>query len=493
MRYLTTNRAGCSRNTPPGAKSRILATVPLVEFHRMRHTVVIVGAGFCGTVLAANLLRRPPPRPTDIVLIERRREIGRGLAYADRDFPYLLNVPAARLSADSKDPLQFLHFARRSLPQADAEDFLPRALYGDYLQDILRQAENCAPGHVRLMLIHGEARRVIPHSGEKPLAVDVADREPIVADRVVLALGNPPSVVLPWAGEVRNHPAYRHDPWVPARGLGAQHSVLIVGNGLTMADVALSLTQDADRAPTIHTISRRGLIPQLQATFRPSAVQGDGQELLACATSIRRVLAVSRDMAREVADLGGDWREVVTFIRNLAPRIWQRLPETEHRRFLRHLHAYWDVHRHRLPPQIGARILDLRRSGKLRINAGRIQRAVPLGEQLRVVWQPRGQEATVAMVVDAIVNATGPDYALKRSSDPLVKSLLAQGLLSEDGLSLGLRTAAYGACVDARGSASDRLFYLGPMLRADHWEATAATELRDHAERLAEHLVNRAG
>jgi hypothetical protein len=33
------------------------------------------------------------------------------------------------------------------------------------------------------------------------------------------------------------------------------------------------------------------------------------------------------------------------------------------------------------------------------------------------------------------------------------------------------------------------LFYLGPMLRAGHWEATAATELRNHADQLARHLA----
>jgi glycine/D-amino acid oxidase-like deaminating enzyme len=68
----------------------------------MHNAIVIVGAGFCGTVLAANLLRRPPSAPTDIVLIERGSAMGRGLAYAAREFPYLLNVPAARLSADSR-------------------------------------------------------------------------------------------------------------------------------------------------------------------------------------------------------------------------------------------------------------------------------------------------------------------------------------------------------------------------------------------------------
>lgn len=102
----------------------------------MRNTLVIAGAGFCGTVLAANLLRRPPPDATDIVLIERGSAMGRGVAYAVREFPYLLNVPAARLSADSRDPMQFLRFARRHLPDADGEDFLPRPLYGDYLQDM---------------------------------------------------------------------------------------------------------------------------------------------------------------------------------------------------------------------------------------------------------------------------------------------------------------------------------------------------------------------
>ena len=102
----------------------------------MHKTIVIVGGGFCGTVLAANLLRRPPADPTDIVLIERGPAMGRGVAYAAHDYPYLLNVPAGRLSAASADSLQFLRFAQQSLPEADAEDFLPRALYGDYLQDV---------------------------------------------------------------------------------------------------------------------------------------------------------------------------------------------------------------------------------------------------------------------------------------------------------------------------------------------------------------------
>ena len=455
----------------------------------MRKTIVIVGGGFCGTVLAANLLRRPPADPTDLVLIERGTTVGRGVAYAALAFPYLLNVPAGRLSAASEDPLQFLRFAQRSLPDADAEDFLPRALYGDYLQNALLQAEQSAPSHVRLTQVFGEVRSIARRDGEKPLLAVIADREAIPANRIILAPGNPPPALSPWAEEVRNHRAYVHDPWTLPKTLGAEHTVLIVGNGLTMADVALALSGDPDRTPRLATISRHGLIPQTQTTFRPSAVQGDGEALLARAKSIRQVLSATRELAREVLHLGGDWREVVTFVRTLAPQIWRRLPQPEQRRFVRHLQCYWDVHRHRLPPALSTRVEYLRRSGKLQINAGRIDRLVPLREQLRVLWRPRGAENAAELVVDAVINATGPDYAINRSVDPLIVSLRDDGLIAPDGLNLGLRTTAHGACVAADGHASEDLYYLGPLLRATHWEATAATELRNHAEQTARHLV----
>jgi len=199
-------------------------------------------------------------------------------------------------------------------------------------------------------------------------------------------------------------------------------------------------------------------------------------------------LAVTRDLAREVEQRGGDWREVITFIRTLAPALWRRLPDTEQRRFVRHLQAHWDVHRHRLPPQLSERLAYLRRSGKLQVNAGRIRAVTAVGDRLRVDWHARGGETQV-LTVDLLVNATGPDYSLRRSADPLLNSLRTAGLVSEDALDLGLRTAEYGVCLDTEGVPSPHLYYLGPMLRANHWEATAATELRDHAERLAAHLA----
>ena len=109
--------------------------------------------------------------------------------------------------------------------------------------------------------------------------------------------------------------------------------------------------------------------------------------------------------------------------------------------------------------------------------------------RLAVSWRPRGSGATAQLTVDMLVNATGPNYNIERCADPLMMSLRAAGLVSPDPLKLGIRTAPFGACLDVRGRVSERLFYLGPMLRADHLDATAAAELTHHAERLAAHLA----
>jgi len=123
--------------------------------------------------------------------------------------------------------------------------------------------------------------------------------------------------------------------------------------------------------------------------------------------------------------------------------------------------------------------------GITNIHAGRLLAFEKVDWGVKVTWRARGAHAAQSLVVDHVVNCTGPDYNARRSRDPLMRALLAQGLATTDSLRLGLRTGACGALLDSRGRAASNLFYIGPMLRADFWEATAAQELRGHAERLA--------
>ena len=90
-----------------------------------------------------NLLRRATHTPTRLLLIEREHDIGCGLAYENHALHrrLLLSVTVGRMSANSAAPLEFFHFAQRRLPNVTTEDFLPRALYGEYLQEVLLAAE----------------------------------------------------------------------------------------------------------------------------------------------------------------------------------------------------------------------------------------------------------------------------------------------------------------------------------------------------------------
>lgn len=449
-------------------------------------TIVIVGGGFSGTVVAANLLRRPPPGPTRLILIERANEVARGAAYADRGFPYLLNVPASRMSASSAAPKEFLEFAQRRIPKVTGEDFLPRTLYGEYLNEVLLAAQLSAPGNIRLEIVHGSVvnlRRIERHL---PLRVELDDGRRFTADAVVLALGNPKPASLSVARDVLTHPAYIADPWKVDLKFNRSQTVLLIGTGLTAADIINVAASDPQRTPTLHALSRHGLVPPRQTPFRPDAFKGDGNALLlAASTSLRRLVSTVRLLANEAEQMGGDWREAITFVRNMAPTIWQRLPERDRVRFLRHVRAYWDIYRHRLPPELIQKIDALRHSERLTIHAGHIKQFIPRDDRIEVVWRPRGSQELRTQQFDRVINCTGPDYAIARSTEPLWSNLVQCGLCVPDTLGLGLRTGPNGAVIDADGWPGPHLFYVGPMLRADHWEATAAHELRGHAEKLA--------
>jgi uncharacterized NAD(P)/FAD-binding protein YdhS len=93
--------------------------------------------------------------------------------------------------------------------------------------------------------------------------------------------------------------------------------------------------------------------------------------------------------------------------------------------------------------------------------------------------------------VDRVIDCTGPDNHLQHTTDVLWRQLLDSGQATPDTLGLGPLTGPHGALIDSTGRCAKRLFYLGPMLRAAYWEATAVGELRSRAEALAAMLANR--
>ena len=455
-------------------------------------TIVIVGAGFSGTAVAIHLLRLPHSEPLRIVLVERAQLAG-GVAYARREQPYLLNVPAARMSASSADPLEFLAYAQRTLPHATGADFLPRELYGEYLESSLRSAALASPPHVRLQHLHREVIAIERAHRTSALQVYLENGGRIMAHSVVLATGNPPPAALPDSEKVLDG-RYVADPWHTRVTFRAGETVLIAGTGLTMADIVLAGQDAAEGRATIHAISRHGLMPALQADFQQVHDECHGVALMRGASvSLRRLVREVRALAEDTERRGGDWRETIAAIRGVAPTLWQRLATHERKRFLRHVHSYWDVHRHRLPQHTWSALNELRRKGRLHLHAGRVLGLESLDRQLRVIWRARGMSTAATVLVDRVVNCTGPQYDARHARERLLRSLISQGMVVSDSLGLGITTDEFGAVVDASGCVAANLYYIGPMLRPRHWETTAVQELRTHAEQLACHLALPAG
>ena len=452
--------------------------------------VVVAGGGFSGATTAAALLRRGVPG-LRVTLADRTGTFGRGVAYSTRRHEHLLNVMAGRMSALPHEPGHFVAWARRAGHAVDAHSFVPRELYGDYVEAVLAEAERAAPPGA-LERIAGEVTAVTPRpagagrpgprarpdGGRSGALVSVAGRR-LEADAVVLALGVSRPAPPPFAGPVAGHPGYVADPW-DARAverLRQARSVLVLGTGMTMVDLALTL----GGGPALTAVSRRGELPRAHridpAAEVPDPVVEPGPGLTADG------LAAAVEAAALAA--GRDWRCVIDSLRPVTPALWRSLPQREQARFVRRHARRWEVHRSRMAPAAAARIAELRRSGALCVQAAAIRALRPAagGGIAAELEDGRTLEA------GAVVNAAGPAWDCRRGEHALLRGLIVRGLAAPGPLGLGLRTAPDGALIDAAGRASGVLFTLGALRRGELWETVAVPELAAQSTALAERIA----
>lgn len=439
--------------------------------------VIIIGGGFSGTLVAVHLLRQN--RSVQIDLIDQSLP-GRGLAYSTSYDEHLLNVPAVRMSAFGSEPMHFLDWLHaHGLPLADPGLFAPRKLYGTYLQDVLQATARSAGPNSQLRHHVTEAVR-ISFNGLSA-TVFLQNGESLGADKVVLALGNPAS-----QGVAESLPGYFSSPWQSGAlsGMRAEKDILLVGAGLTAVDAFLALVSQGHTGK-IYMVSRRGKIPQTHAPYRPLPDPFPSPETV----SARGLLNTIRSRVRRAQTQGVDWRAVIDSIRPVTNDIWQQLTLKEQLRFFRHLKLWWDIHRHRMAPQIGAKVQDSLERGQLSVQAGRLQRlhAAESGLQAEVLLRTGSR---TFLNVERIVNCTGPDDDYRRTDNILVRHLLQTGYVVPGSLGKGLQTTEQGELIASDGKPTEWLIALGPIRIGDLLETIAVPELRKQAEAIANRLLS---
>jgi len=445
-------------------------------------TVTIIGGGFTGATLAAQLLRRSDAA-LRVVVIERSQPAGRGVAYGTLFNWHLLNVPAGKMSMFPDEPEHFLRWAQRNYDRAvDGDSFVPRRVYGQYVGAILREVETTSAG--RLQWLHDEALTV--DQGTRGVEVRLRSGERVVADKLVLALGNLPPSDPTVPGLTAYSKRYVSYPWAPTalERVDAEKEVLLIGSGLTAVDIAVALRAREFKG-TVRILSRRGLLPHPHKAV-PAWPQFWDEASPRTARGLFQMVLEQVNLAHQ---RGNDWRSVIDVLRPVTSEIWRSLPEIERRRFLRHLRAHWEVRRHRLAPEVAKLIGHQIMEGKVCVHAGRLVAYRETADAVEISYRQRGKESVDHLRVDRVINCTGPETDCRKLEDVLVADLRRQGLVRPDPLFLGLDAAANGAAIDRHGRPSTFLYVLGPARKGQLWEATAVPEIREQVAELAQQLL----
>lgn len=433
--------------------------------------VLIVGAGYSGTLLAIHLLRHG----AKVVVVERDAEgLAHGIAFGTRRPEHLLNVRASNMSAYADDPEHFVRWM-----QFGREDrrnrFVPRLVYGRYLREQMVAAMSASPG--RLLVRPGEAVSVDRTEAGLVLTLDSGAR--LVGRALVIAAGNAaPQAPRPLAALAPPH--FCPHPWMDAAvdGLESIDEILLLGSGLTAIDATLSLIGAGFRG-RITALSRRGLMPRAHAWIGPQAAP------VPCPTA--RGVALLRHVRRRAAQVG--WRVAVDELRPHTQALWRAHDVAAQARFLRHLRPWWDVHRHRIAPQVYEQIEALAAEGRFRVLAGRLQAAEAEENRLRFTWRPRGAAQPQSMTVGRVIACTGVDCDITHSDNPLLMQLQAAGWIRPDPHRLGIDVDAAGHVRGADGRADPAILALGPITKGEAWEIIAVPDIRQQVAAMAAHLA----
>jgi uncharacterized NAD(P)/FAD-binding protein YdhS len=362
--------------------------------------------------------------------------------------------------------------------------FLPRSQYGQYLQATLAGAERQAAPWAALTRVSAEVQAIRRGRGSRALRL-VLTGGFLDADVAVLATGGAAGP-LPFPA-----PASRRiiaQPWLPGAldEITDHRPVVIVGTGLTMFDLAISINSRS-AGVTVQAFSRHGLVPRPHPGTPPR-----GKQLWLPAITRTTGPVCLRELMWQVrsaiAANPAAWPDVMEAIRPFVPDLWRRMPDSDKRLFLRHVARYWEVHRHLVPPPTASKITTLRSTGRLAVRRGQITSVAAACDHLRISLRSDHRESE--LTAGWLINGTGPSTDIGATDDALLRDLFASGMARPDSVRLGLDASADGAVTSATGMPSDVLYTLGPPLRGSWYETTAIPEIRAQAAALAQRIIS---
>ncbi|GAA4533703.1 MULTISPECIES: FAD/NAD(P)-binding protein [Nonomuraea] len=398
----------------------------------------------------------------EVTVFEPSPHLWRGRPYGPDLDSVLVNVPPVIMSIRYLDAGHYASWlgperAATHLDELLGQPLVPRALYGSYLADTAEAALAALRG--RGWRTRVAAARVVAAArsgGGAGLRVRTEDGHEHPADQVVLCVGG---------GTPQDHyglggaAGFVADPYPLAYTLGqvpAEADVAVIGSGLSAVDVVVSLTARG-HAGRIALVSRSGMLPhvwQRPLGHRPVHVTVERVEALCrehggvtlddltgllraelgtagedfahfaaevlAAGSEEPVRRLRRQLAA-VADPRIGRRVLQETAHTVGPYAWRLLPEPDRERLRGHYRLATGLASPMVPVNAAA-LLRLFEAGQLTMVAG-----VRKIEAAEGGFRVRGDGGDLN--ADVVVNAVNPPpQAVPRAAEPLVTSLLTDGL-----------------------------------------------------------------
>jgi uncharacterized NAD(P)/FAD-binding protein YdhS len=444
--------------------------------------IAIIGGGAAGAAVFGALLAQDAD-DTVYWVTGDAATAGHGVAYGTQEDHHLLNVRASGMGLYLDADEDFATFGARQRANVKPTDFLPRRLFGHYVEHQVRKRIHVAEQRHRDFSIHASQAQSI-----RPIAhgynITLNDGTVLTAQRVVLALGAMDARPLRTVSTAAlDSGVYVLDPWKLTTLPLSPRRITVIGTGLTAVDTLISASKRWPDAELI-AVSRHGLLPftHPELPIAPFPHQAElNASLLSCngpaqvLAAIRRVFAAHQDI---------DWRSVIDGLRPINAKLWQGFDARQRRQFLRHVRWIWESSRHRLAPEPAETLQQLRDEGRLHIHSARVL-AVDGKGPLSITLRSRATQHITRVESDVVVQATGLDTAVAFARSPLLSTLLKSGLVVADPLQLGLLAQADGRLISAEGHIHHGLYAIGSLLRGNLWECTAMPEIRQAANHLA--------
>ena len=450
-----------------------------------RSEVAVLGAGFSATATIINLLEHLPPEKS-VAVAGAGGGFGLGTAYSTHDDGHRLNVSAARMSLYADRPDHLIDWLGREGHPYGPEDFVPRRLYGTYIQDSLSKSLQQQDNRARVTFLGAEAIDCERLDCETQI-FSLGNGENIEARHTVFCLGGTPAG-LPIAQEAIDVAARRYisvnawgDNWLER--IGSQDTIFLLGSGLTTVDQVLSLKRQGHEGQ-IHILSRHGLLPQPHHVPRSHPIE---PILTPGAHALSEMLHILRQKAKDAPD----WRAVVDGLRPVTQTLWQKLSPEERRRFFRHANAWWSVHRHRMAPEIAAAFHDMQASGQVHVHAGWLQAIRDYQGQARIAYLDRHTGTLKQISAAHFVNCTGIEKC-SISKVPLLKKMSAKAMIASDPMGLGLAISPQSEIISPDGTTINNAYAMGPMAVGQFFEIFAVPDIRVQARKVAEKIAQAA-